>query len=93
MIGGQHTVVASATVLDSSTVPCRQITVRTEAGAGILYFGNSNVTATPTNAHGYINAGESWTFGPFAPGSGIMPSEIYIIGTADDVLFWSGIPS
>ena len=93
MIGAQHTVSDSATVLDSSTIACRHITIRLEAGASILYFGDSDVTAVPANAHGYINAGESWTFGPFAPGCGIRPSDIYIIGTADDVLFWSGIPS
>ena len=91
MIGGQHTVAASATILNASTVGCRQITIRANAGTSILYFGGSTVTAVPAFAHGYLNAGESWTFGPFAPGSGIKPSEIYIIGTADDILFWSGI--
>jgi hypothetical protein len=94
MIGGQHTVAASAKALDSTvTTACRQITIRANAGTSIMYFGGSDVTAVPANAHGYLNAGESWTFGPFSPGSGIKPSDIYIIGTASDVLFWSGIPS
>ena len=93
MIGGQHTVAATAGALDSSDTPCRQITIRSKAGNSILYFGNSDVTATPTNAHGYLNAGESWTFGPYSPGSGVRPEQIFIIGTASDVLFWSGIPA
>ena len=93
MTGGQHTVSGTATVLDSSEIPMRQITVRAKAGTSIMYFGGSDVTAVPANAHGYINAGESWTFGPFSAGSGIKPTEIYIIGTAADVLFWSGIPA
>lgn len=88
MTGGQHTVVDSATVLNSSTVPHSVITIRSNAGNGILYFGDSDVTAVPANAHGYLNAGESWTFGPFSEGKGIRPADIYIIGTADDVLFW-----
>ena len=93
MTGGQHTVAAAAAVLDASIVGMRQITIRANAGTSIIYFGGSDVTVTPTNAHGYNNAGESWTFGPFSPGSGVAPSEIYIIGTADDILFWSGIPA
>jgi hypothetical protein len=92
MIGGQHTVSASATALDSSAVPMRQITIRSKSGNAILYFGNSDVTATPTNAHGFLNAGESWTFGPYSPG-GVRPEQIYIIGTGSDVVFWSGIPA
>ena len=93
MTGGQHTVSATATALDSDSTGMRQLTLRSKSGNAIIYFGGSDVTATPTNAHGYVNAGESWTFGPFAPGSGIKPSEIYIIGTGSDVLFWSGIPA
>ena len=90
--GGQHTVSATATVLDSSDVIYTYITIRLEPGASILYFGNSDVTAVPANAHGYLVAtatdGNSWTFGPY-PNGGIRPSAIYIIGTADDVLFWN----
>ena len=94
MTGGQHTVAASAKALDSTdSTAYKQITIRSNAGTSIMYFGGSDVTAVPANAHGYLNAGESWTFGPFAPGSGIKPSEIFIIGTASDILFWSGIPA
>ena len=96
-LGGQHTIAATATALDSSNTPCRILTIRLELGASICYFGNSDLTIAPTNAHGYLvasaTAGESWTFGPFDIGSGIKPSEIFIVGTADDVLFWNGLPA
>ena len=95
MIGGQHTVAAAAAQLDSSTIACRILTIRLEPGASILYFGGDDVDPAPANAHGYLTAtatsGESWTFGPYDTGTGIRPSEIYIVGTADDVLFWNGL--
>jgi len=90
--GGQHTVSDTAAVLDSSTVPYTYITIRLEPGASICYFGDSDVTAAPANAHGYLtasaDAGESWTF-TNPSGGGIAPNTIYIIGTVGDILFWT----
>jgi hypothetical protein len=89
--GGQHTVAASAAVLSSDTNLYRQITVRSNTGNAVCYFGDSNVTAVPANAHGFLKEDESYTFGPFEAG-GIQPSTIYFIGTAGNVLFWNAVP-
>ena len=94
--GGEHTIAATATQLDASITPMRILTIRLEPGASIVYFGNDDVTAS-AERHGYLtataDAGESWTFGPFEKGCGILPNSIYIVGTADDVLFWNGLPA
>jgi len=93
MIGGEHTVAAAAAVLNSDDTPCRVLTIRLESdAAGDCYFGLSTVT-TEAHRHGFLEAGESWTFGPYSAGTGIRPSEVYIIGTAGDVLFWNGLPA
>lgn len=91
LIGDEHTVKASATILANNDQPCRLLTIRLESGAaGDVMFGNSDVTSG-ANRHGFLAAGESWTFGPYTFGSGIRPSEIYVVGTADDLLFWNGL--
>ena len=94
--GAVHTIAASPTKLGESEVSMRVITIRLEPDASICYFGDSDMVDA-NNAFGYVTgttaSGESWTFGPFERGSGIKPSEIYIFGTAEDKLFWSGLPA
>lgn len=91
-IGGQHVVDDAAKALDASDdTLCRQITIRLNEGDAKVYFGDSDVTAVPANAHGFLLEKESYTFGPFEAG-GIRPKDIFLIGTADDLIFWSGIP-
>ncbi len=94
-MGGQCTLGASATQLSAAAgdneLPYRQITVRSNTGNAVAYFGNSDVTAGPTNAHGFVKAEESYTFGPFQAG-GVYPKDIYLIGTQNNVFFWSGVP-
>lgn len=92
MIGGHHTITAAAQVLSSDTTMCAQLTIRSNTGNTVCYFGGSDVTSAPANAHGHIKADESYTFGPFDRG-GVRPSQVYISGTASDILFWNGVPA
>lgn len=92
MDGGQYTLAASAVALDPANLNLyKQITVRSNTGNAVCYFGNSDVTAVPANAHGFLKAEESYTFGPF-PNGGIQPAQIFFIGTAGNVLFWDAVP-
>ncbi len=97
-IGGMHSTSTAVKVLDSDTTPLDQLTIRVKCAstATIVYFGGSDVTSTPANAHGYLKdlgpagSGDSYTWGPFSHGY-VKPNEIYVIGTASaDIVFWEG---
>ena len=94
-LGGEHTISGTAKRLDDSSVPCRLITIRLDVGASPCYFGNADADVGGQR-HGYLTAteteGESWTFGPYQNG-GLRPQELYIFGTAGDILFWDGTPA
>lgn len=90
-VGGQHTVAATAAALAADTESYKQITVRLNTGAAVCYFGDSDVTAVPANAHGFLKAEESYTFGPYSTG-GVQPSSLFFIGTAGNILFWDAMP-
>lgn len=101
MIGGQHTTSTAATQLANDDTPCSQIIVRAGSVAGgtmvnsttVGYFGGSDVTSTPTNAHGYMEQKESYTFGPKDGGGYIRAKDIYLAFTnSADTVFWDGWP-
>ena len=90
IIGGVHTVQATPTVLSSSTIPCRAITIRLRANAvGNIYVGDSALTSED-DAFAFVEPGESYGYQSFLPASGMRPTEIYVMGEAGDKLHWSG---
>ena len=89
IVGGTHTISATATQLTANNVPCRVLTIRLYTGSGNCDFGDSTL-ASGQPAFGYLQADESWTWGPNA--GTINPNEIYVKGTAGDVLYWCGVP-
>lgn len=89
-LGGQLGVTAAAVQLDADTTPLRQLTIRSNTGNTVMYFGGSDVTSAPANAHGLLKADESMTWGPYESGF-VRASNVYLSGTAADVLFWEGV--
>lgn len=91
-MGGQYTVTASAVKLTtalglSAPVPCCNIDIRaSRANAGTVYIGPSTVTNVPANARVAIAAGEYWSSGPTSQHI-INTDELYIVGTANDIVF------
>lgn len=92
--GGQYTITATATNLTTAlgltggNLPsggwsCAEITVKNADGAANkLYFGGSDVTNVPANAHGEIAAGQGYTWLPTVS-SRPNTDEIYLVGTAN----------
>lgn len=88
LVGGKHTVSSTATPLTAQSYNCRVLTIRLYTGAGDIEFGDS--TLANGQAFGYLQADESWTWGPNA--GTIDTSKIYIKGTVGDTLYWTGVP-
>jgi len=92
--GGQYTVTASAVTLTSALglsakVHCKNIDVRAKStNAAAVYLGPSTVTNVPANARVEIPASGWWSSGPY-DGNTLNTDEIYIVGTANDVVFIS----
>jgi hypothetical protein len=86
--GGTHTLAATFTKLDESSVGFRVLTIRantltTNAEIGLLSkAGDVEQTV-------FIKTDESWTFGPDA--GTIRPSDIYLLGTAGNGVGWIGM--
>jgi len=62
---------------------------------GVVYIGNSNVTAAPANALITLNAtattAEGYTCGPYTNPS-VYADDFWVIGTAGDIVFINLIP-
>ena len=80
---------SNATQLSSEEEPCRQISMRSHDGNTEISIGHSDVD--PATRYGFIRAGESYTIGPFPPGVGIRPCDVYVAGSVGDALTWSGV--
>jgi len=86
--GGTHTIATTYTKLDDSDQGFRVLTIRVEDNAvgnvaiGLLGKDGSKQTTV------YLKTDESWTFGPNA--GTIRPEDIYLKGTANDVVGWIG---
>jgi hypothetical protein len=93
--GGVLTIDGTDQVLDPSTRSFRQLTIRLQPDPGGVCYFHFRSFQGGNDAAGYVtgstSSGESWTFGPFPPGSGIRPSDIHIRGTATDLLYWNGL--
>jgi len=86
--GGYHTVTAAWTMLNQfDTTAFRQITVRAEDDAA----GNIALSCDGSEQHGYLKTDESWTFGPNA--GTVTPRDIWLKGTAGDVVYYMGVPA
>jgi len=84
LAGGVHTVAATPTVLEDDDTGFRQLTIRLEDDATTnITFGNK------AGQFMYLKTDESFTFGPNA--GTIRPKDIYIQGTAADVVYYTGI--
>jgi len=59
------------------------------ANAGNVFIGNSNVTLT-TNRRSFIQKGEGYEFGPYTYYL-VNTDDVYIIGTANDKCYVSGV--
>jgi len=87
--GGEHIVTAAWKRLDPSSVGFRVLTFRLETSAAAnIRFGVRTVTDENKDCM-FLKADESWTFGPNA--GTIRPSDIWIKGTAGDVVNWVGV--
>lgn len=93
--GGITVLGSEATILSSETVAMCQITIRTltQPTTSRVYFGNVNVTPGGDNAHGYIDPGEAYTWGPYSRGGGIRPAQIFLAGPAGATVLWSAWPA
>lgn len=77
-VGVLKTVAATATQLSTTAVDCVEVTVRClKTNAGTIFFGNSGVT-TSANIGVFLDAGESYTWGP-SPYTDYDLREIYSI--------------
>lgn len=77
--------------LSSIDTPCRQLSLRSHPGNGEISIGHQGVTVG--DRYAFILESEPYTIGPFGPGQGIRPCDIYIVGTVGDSVTWSGIHS
>ena len=80
---------AGSTQLAPEKKACRQISIRSHTGNSEISIGHSDVVHATRWA--YIDATESWTWGPFESGVGIRPCDIYLLGTTLDAVTWSGV--
>lgn len=85
IVGDKHTMTADMQRIASTSNPCRVLTIRLSTGSSDIFFGDST-----GKIFGYLNADESWTWGPNA--GTIDPYDLYVKGTAGDIMYWSGIP-
>ncbi len=88
--GGSHTVTVAWKKLDTSSQGFRVLTMRVEDNAaGNVAIGLLNLNNDVENTGTYLKTDESWTFGPNA--GTIKPEDIYLSGTAADVVGYIGI--
>ncbi len=86
MIGGTHTVSATGSPLVSGTLTLNFLILRLKAGSAVLSL---RLNGTKV---GELKADEQLVFGPFAVGAGgVKPSELNVIGTANNELYWLGV--
>lgn len=89
IVGGRHIVSATAKKLTPGNNYCRVLTIRLYTGADNIEFGDATL-ASGGDPFGYLQADESWTWGPNA--GTVNTAELYIKGTAGNSLYWVGIP-
>lgn len=77
--------------LDEGTSPCRQISIRAHYGNAEASVGHEDVTSASRWA--FVLEGETYTIGPFGPGIGIRPCDIYVVGSLGDEFTWGGFHS
>lgn len=86
LIGGSHTVTAAWKKLNSEDSRYfRQLTIRIEDNAAA----NVSISTDGVNAHFYLKTDESLTFND--TGS-VSPKEIWLRGTAGDIVYYIGTP-
>ena len=91
--GGVTTVLGGlgATQLSPIKTPCRQLSIRSHVGNSEMSIGDLKVA--PGTRWAFILEGETWSLGPFQPGIGIRPCDIYLIGGTLEAVTWVGIHS
>ena len=88
--GGSHTVTVAWKKLDPSSQGFRVLTIRVEDNAaGNVAIGFLNINGDVETSGTYLKTDESWTFGPNA--GTIKPEDIYLSGTAADVVGFLGM--
>jgi hypothetical protein len=87
--GGRHTVAATLTKLADNDTGFRVLTFRLASGATTdIQWGVVDEDGNPEVCM-FLQADESWTIGPNA--GTVRPSDIYILGTAGDIVHWVGV--
>ena len=87
--GDLCTLTASFEKMSDIDTPLRELTFRVQESAtssvpwGVL---KGDGTVKQVN---YLKTDESWTIGPSA--GTVRPSDIYVKGTAGDVVWWAGV--
>ncbi len=79
------------TQLSPIGTPCRQLSIRSHVGNTEMSIGGKDVG--PGTRWAFILEGETWSLGPFQPGVGIRPCDIYLIGGTLEAVTWVGIHS
>lgn len=86
LIGGKHTVTTTWKKLDATDDRYfRQLTMRIEDNAA----SNVEISTDGVNTHFYLKTDESLTFND--TGS-VSPKEIWLKGTAEDIVYFIGTP-
>lgn len=94
--GGQYTVTTTATTLTaalglSEKVHCRQLDIKAKStNTGKVYFGNSDVTNVPANAHGELGANEAWSV-PVDATININTDEVFVVGPGTSEIIFIAI--
>jgi len=78
------TIGASPTQVSSTVSPKQLVIIQNRSGNSAIYIGGIDTTAS---SYGHsLAAGASVTFGPGTQGHPIDLNELYIAGTADDIV-------
>ncbi len=86
MIGNTLTLDGTFQKLDDGPGAYRQLTMRLNTSATTI-----GVFDEDGNKVIFLKAEETLTFGPFDASAFVKPSNIYVIGTATELLFWVGV--
>ena len=87
LAGGSHTVAAPWKLLtEEDSTAYRQLTIRVEDNAA----GNVEVSLDGDTTVMFLKTDESFTFGPDA--GTVTPKDLYLKGTAADIVYYLGVP-
>lgn len=88
ILGGKHILTAAGARMSTVRKPCRVLTFRLASDADDCKFGDATLVSND-DEYGFLQADESWTFGPNA--GTIDPYDLYLKGTAGEVVTWVGL--